>query len=279
MRKAAMTGLDEELVRRALGDANSAGLSELEIFPEIESTNSYLMQQSAPEPGRFRVAASDNQTAGRGRHGRTWQSPPGSGLCLSMAYTFALSPENLPALTLAIGLGVIDNLGELGIDGVQLKWPNDLIAMDGKLGGILTEAQARQSGAVTVVTGIGLNVDLPERLDFGLETDWARRIVDLRSHVGDLPSREALAACLIKGLRETFVAYEDDGFAAFVDRWAEYDWLHGRELTIDTPQRQVTGVGSGVAADGALLVATDGGGIQRITSGSVVMAGIRESAS
>lgn len=271
-----MTGLDEELVRRALGEADSAGLSELEIFPEIESTNSYLIQVSGPEPGQFRVAASDNQTAGRGRHGRTWQSPPGSGLCLSMAYTFASSPENLPALTLAIGLGVIDKLGELGIDGVQLKWPNDLIAMDGKLGGILTEAQARACGAVTVVTGIGLNVDLPEQLDFGLETDWARCIVDLRTHVGEVPSMEALAACLIKGLRQTFVTYETRGFGAFADRWADYDWLHGRELTIDTPQRQVSGIGAGVAADGALLVASDSAGLQRITSGSVVMAGIRE---
>lgn len=274
-----MAGLDEELVRRALGEADSAGLSDLEIFPEIESTNSYLIQHSGPEPGKFRVAASDNQTAGRGRHGRTWQSPPGSGLCLSMAYTFAQSPENLPALTLAIGLGAIDKLGELGIDGVQLKWPNDLIAMDGKLGGILTEAQARPSGAVTVVTGIGLNVDLPERLDFGLETDWARRIVDLRTHVGEVPSREALAACLIRGLRQTFVTYEARGFAAFADRWADYDWLRGRELTIDTPQHQVTGIGAGVAADGALLVETDSVGLQRITSGSVVMAGIRESVS
>ena len=162
---------------------------------------------------------------------------------------------------------------------MQLKWPNDLIAMDGKLGGILTEAQARLSGAVTVVTGIGLNVDLPERLDFGLETDWARRIVDLRTHVGEVPSREALAACLIRGLRQTFVTYEARGFAAFADRWADYDWLRGRELTIDTPQHQVTGIGAGVAADGALLVETDSVGLQRITSGSVVMAGIRESVS
>lgn len=274
-----MTNLDADVIRRSLGAATSTMLADFEVFNEIESTNSYLMQQPGPPPGQLRVAATDNQTAGRGRHGRTWQSPPGSGLCLSTAYTFALSPENLPALTLAIGIGVIETLAGMNITGVQLKWPNDLIAMDGKLGGILTEAQGQSSGAVTVVTGIGLNIDLNERLDFGLETDWARRIVDLKSYVGEVPATEQLAAKLIAGLHRTFADYEDRGFATVVERWAEYDWLFGRELTIDMPQRQVTGVGAGIADDGALLVDTGSAGMQRVTSGSVVMAGLRESIS
>ena len=80
-----------------------------------------------------------------------------------MAYSYAVSPENLPALTLAIGLGVINALNGLGVDDVQLKWPNDLILKNGKLGGILTETQALKDSAVTIVTGIGLNIDLSEQ--------------------------------------------------------------------------------------------------------------------
>lgn len=152
--------LDSDVIRRSLDEATARRLEILEVFSEIDSTNTYLMQQPGPFPGQVRVAVTDNQTAGRGRHGRTWQSPAGSGLCLSMAYSFASSPADFPALTLAIGLGAISALQSLGVGGVQLKWPNDLIVMNGKLGGILTEAQTQSAGAVTVVTGIGLNVDL-----------------------------------------------------------------------------------------------------------------------
>ena len=162
-------------------------LLHIETFAEIESTNSYLMQLPGPEPGSCRIAVTNNQTAGRGRHGKTWQSPPGSGLCLSAAYTFAARPDNLPALTLALGLGAIDALEELGARDVELKWPNDLVALDGKLGGILTEVQQRSPGAVTVVTGIGVNVDLDTELDFSIESDWARQVVDLKKVCDELP--------------------------------------------------------------------------------------------
>ena len=271
-----MNSLDVDVIRRAIGDAALARLDELEVFAEIRSTNSYLMQQPASAPGKTRVAVTDNQTAGRGRHGRTWQSPPGSGLCLSMAYTFASSPENLPALTLATGLGIIETLRELHVSGVQLKWPNDLIVSDGKLGGILTEAQSGRCGAMTVVSGIGLNIDLAERIDLGLEQNAVLRIVDLKSHVEKLPGRNQIAASIITGLSRTFVDYEAGGFSLFANQWSENDWLLGRKLTIESPQQEITGIGAGIAKDGALLVDSFSGGTHRVTSGSVVMAAIGE---
>lgn len=270
-----MTSLDAEAIRGALGEAATVRLAEFEAFPEIDSTNSYLMQREGPAAGQIHVAISDNQINGRGRQGRTWQSPPGSGLCLSLAYTFAQQPGNLPALTLALGLGVIDALENLGVGGVQLKWPNDLIANDGKLGGILTETKSQKAGALTVVTGIGINVNLQEHPDLVVETDWARRVMDLVEIVDDMPSRDELAARLIDGLCTTFIDYEAQGFDGFVHKWKGHDWLLGREVTIETPHCQVTGVGAGVADDGALLVDTGEGMCSRITSGSVVMAGMR----
>lgn len=266
-----MTRLDAGVIREAIGEALPARLAELEVFPEIASTNSHLMQRPAPAPGAVHVAATDNQTAGRGRHGRTWQSPPGSGLCLSMAYTFSVPPTNLPALTLAIGLGVIDALRELGAAGVQLKWPNDLIAAGGKLGGILTEMQSRTGATTSVVTGVGLNIDLSEHPDLGLDSRWAERIADLKGHVTELPGRNAIAASIINSLSKTFVNYEAGGFSDFVDLWPASDWLFGRKFTVDTPKRRIAGVGAGVADDGALLVETPSDGVRRVTSGSVLM--------
>jgi len=271
-----MNNLDADLIRRNLGAAAAARLSRLEIFAEIDSTNSYLMQQLAPAPGKMHVAATDNQTAGRGRHGRSWQSPPGSGLCLSLAHTFALPPPNLPALTLAIGLGVIETLKKLNAMAVQLKWPNDLIAMDCKLGGILTESQAQPGGAVTVVTGIGMNIDLDEQVDAILALDEARRAIDLKSQVVELPDWNWITASLVTGLSKAIVDYETRGFAPFSSQWSEHDWLFGREVTINTAGRQITGKGAGIGDDGALLVDTPSEGRQRVTSGSVVTTGARE---
>jgi len=270
-----MHRLDAEVIRRIIDEAAAARLGDLEIFEEIASTNSYLMREPVPVAGRTRIAATDKQTAGRGRHGRTWQSPPGSGLCLSMAYTFLKQPENLSALTLAMGLGAAKAMQALGVDGVKLKWPNDLVFKGGKLGGILTEAQAQAGDTVTVVTGIGLNIDLGERADFRIEKDGPLGVVDLKRHVAELPDRNRIAATLVSGMSKTFVDYEAGGFGEFADRWSEYDWLLGRELTIDLAQRQLSGIAAGVADDGALLIDTPSDGRHRVTSGSVAMAGGR----
>lgn len=263
--------LDADVIRESIGEPAAARLSGLDAFPEIESTNTYLMELDGPPPGRLHVAATTNQTMGRGRHGRTWQSPPGSGLCLSLAYTFDVQPPKLSALTLAIGIGVIDAIEDTGVSGVQLKWPNDLIADDGKLGGILTESQSLASGAVTVVTGVGLNVNLGDISNLAFEVGSARRVADLARLTASLPEYEDLAARLIDSLCATFVDFEADGFDRYARRWVECDWLFGRDLVIDTQQRQVVGTGAGIADDGALLVDTGEGGVHRITSGSVVL--------
>ncbi len=266
-----MAGLDADQIRRSLDAVADGELTRIDVFPEIESTNSYLMQQSGPEAGRFHVAVTNNQTAGRGRQGKTWQSPPGSGLCLSMAYTFGHRPGNLSALTLAIGLGMIESLARQGIAGLQLKWPNDLVANDGKLGGILTEAQIRAQDAVTVVTGIGLNIDLGDGLDLEDEGDGALDVIDLKSLAMELPPAEHLAGMLIDGLQRTFVAFKESGFETFAGRWADYDWLRGREISVATPRTELSGTGAGIAADGALLLETCGAGTQRVTAGTVIV--------
>ena len=143
-------------IRHALSDAAAVDIECLEVFPEIESTSSFLLAQPGPPAGKARVAMAEHQMSGRGRFGRRWISPPLSGLCMSMAYTFARKPSQLPGLTLAAGIAVIDALTGLTIEGVDLKWPNDLIARDRKLGGILTEARQNRADGTTVVIGIGV---------------------------------------------------------------------------------------------------------------------------
>ena len=270
-----MKDLDASVIRRHVGAGPTSRLDKVEVLPRIDSTNSYLLQQSAPESGRFRVVIAGHQTAGRGRHDRSWQSPPGTGLCLSLAYTFTELPDRLPNLTLSLGVGVVNALSGLGIGGVSLKWPNDIVAMNGKLGGMLTEVQSGADGDVTVVAGIGLNIDLPEELDLRADHYWTQRAVGIRSIHANPPSREVLAGAIIEHLLTTLVQFDELGFASFVDEWRQHDWLHGSVITVEMPDRQITGVAAGIDEDGALLVDTRAGQT-RVMSGSIIMASLAE---
>ena len=120
----------------------------LEVFGEIDSTNSYLLNVPPPPAGRFRVAIAEHQTGGRGRMDRRWVSPAATGLCLSIAYTFTDTPSDLSCATLAVGIAIAEALEEIGILGIGLKWPNDLVFRGGKLGGILTELRSNRGSEI-----------------------------------------------------------------------------------------------------------------------------------
>ncbi len=267
-----MSSLEASRIHHRLSEGTSAKLDLLEAFARIDSTNTYLMSEPGPGPGRFRVAIAAEQTKGRGRHNREWVSIPGAGLYLSLAYTFLSLPAQLPGLTLALGVGIVDALNLLGIGGVSLKWPNDIVAQDGKLGGILTEVQSISAVGAAVVAGIGLNLDLPDDPDLGVDMDWAHRPVDMNSVTESPPALDELAAGIIESMYATCVGFEQEGFESFVDDWRRHDWLLGRAVTVDMPERQISGTAAGVDHDGALLVEKNGSQT-RIMSGSIVLAG------
>jgi len=265
-----MSSLDASAIRRPLSECTRAKLESLELFGEIESTNTYLMSQPPPAAGLCRVAIADHQTSGRGRHNRSWLSHPGDGLCLSLAYTFEKAPEHLPALTLALGVGVVGALQGLNVPGCRLKWPNDIVARDGKLGGILTEVQPGRGDSVTIVAGIGINIFFREHADFGTESGWAQRAIGLDSIADELPSHELLAGTMIENLYVAVSDFEVSGLDGFRDAWRQHDWLLGREVIVDMVDQEICGIAAGVDIDGALLVDTAEGST-RVISGSIVL--------
>lgn len=273
MRTPTKTVLDAATIREGLNAATRKRVASLEVFSEIASTNSYLMEKPEPPPSDMYVAVTTNQTAGRGRRGRRWLSPPGSGLCLSMAYTFTRRAGGIAPLTLAIGLGAIKSLQDVGVHGVFVKWPNDLIAGDGKLGGILTEAKTHADGSVTVVTGLGLNLDLGEGLELDDKGATALPAMDLCRYAANMPAPNVLSSCLLNRINSVMTDFERAGFALFAKEWAKYDWLRNRKLVVETLSENVSGIGAGIARDGALLLDTGGPEMQRITSGTVVTTG------
>ena len=258
-----MNTINADLIRRAMSPFKRESLAELETFREIGSTNSYLLEAGKPMPGHMRVAIAEQQTAGRGRRDKAWYSPPGAGLWMSVAYSFTVRPAHMSALTLAVGTAVASELADLGVGDILLKWPNDLLVDERKLGGILLESRAN---GMTAVVGIGINMALPKNAEGHIKA--TRKPIDLSVLLAAVPSIDALAAQLIERLVPTLQEFNRSGFESFATQWSKLDVLAGREIVVDRGGIKQTGIARGIATDGALLLHNEEG-LQRIISGSV----------
>ena len=132
-----------------------------EVIFELGSTNEYLHAAAAPAPGQPRVVFAELQTAGRGRRGRSWLAPFGAGVTFSIGWSFADTPADLSALSLAMGVCVARELRAMGAPRIMLKWPNDIVFEHRKLGGLLAQLRVEAGGPAYVVIGLGLNLQLP----------------------------------------------------------------------------------------------------------------------
>ncbi len=260
--------LDAATVRAALEPAAAARLARLDVFTELESTNRHLLA-AAPAVGRLDVCLAEFQTAGRGRRGRRSATPHAAGIWLAVGWQFAGMPAELAALTLAVGVAVRRVLARVAGLTVALKWPNDLVCDERKLGGILLELAAEGQGGVHVVAGVGLNVALPSGLLPTL-SDWPRGAIDLKTALADEPPpRAVLAAALVSELSALLVDYPARGFAAYRDEWQAGDYLRGRAVRVDDAAGPIVGTAAGIDFDGALLVELASGERRRIVAGDV----------
>lgn len=248
--------LDEKQIRKSLSRPSSKALASLDIVWRPRSTSDVLHQRAASISAGPRVVLAESQSAGRGRRGRTWLSPPGLNICLSLGRRFDCGAVGLAGLSLAVGVVLIRVLEDVGFTGAGLKWPNDVVVDKAKLAGVLVELEGEYSGPSSVILGIGLNLRMPapQRAAAG------QAVADLASVVpGRLPSRNALVATMIERLLEGLEQFCCDGFAAFADEYARHDLLHGKALKIVGPQGTWYGQGAGVDGRGALRVKTETG--------------------
>jgi len=261
--------LDAGRMRLAAREAGMELPDGLEVLFETGSTNDYLYGASMPPPGRPRVVFAELQHAGRGRRGRTWVAPFGTGLTFSIAWTFAEFPSDLSALSLAIGVTVAESLRAAGAAGTMLKWPNDVVWRQRKLGGLLIQIKSEAGGAACVVVGLGLNLDLPEGTRAELAANGALPVADLAEALGNrLPSRNVLAARLALAMLGGLDEFGRLGFEAFEARWGSLDSLAGNPVRVMQGGLVVEGIARGADRDGALRVDV-GGRIERVLSGDV----------
>lgn len=257
--------LDRQRIAAGLSDDTRTRLSRLEVYPLLDSTNTYLLARAGEEWPGGAVCLAERQQAGRGRQGRSWVSPFGAGLFGSLLWRFDGQPAALSGLSLATGVAVARSLRALGVAEVGLKWPNDVLWRERKLGGILLESGA-SARTLHVVAGIGLNVALPRQAALAIDQPW----VDLREILGNGGvSRNRLAALLINELVEIFGRFEQGGFADLAQEWAGFDLMAGRRVRLRLPNAAVTGIVRGVDASGALLLESADGRVNTYLGGEI----------
>lgn len=241
-------------------------LDSVDVFQSVESTNSYLLQQGV-STGRARLCLSESQTAGRGRRGNDWQSAPYRNIMMSLSWGFDHWPETITGLGLAVSLVVAEQLNStvlpVGSEPVKIKWPNDLMLSQEKLGGILIDVAGESSGACNVIIGLGLNVHQPD-----WSTNDGYRWQDLNG-LGVKVNRNDLAARFAAGLIEMLDEFGRSGFGPLADRWNALSSYADARIRIGTSEKYSEGLMRGVDSTGALLLENDHAEIQRFADSNV----------
>jgi BirA family biotin operon repressor/biotin-[acetyl-CoA-carboxylase] ligase len=246
--------LDKKTIEKSLSSAAVKKIAALHILWETDSTNRYLLDIAAKEKIDGTVCLAELQTKGRGRRGRVWVSPLGANVYLSLLWRFNVGPDQLSGLSLATAVSVVRAINKQDIDGVGVKWPNDVITEKGKLAGILLEMTGEASGPCTVVAGIGLNIKLSKKSGQQIDQPWT----DL-SDLSHRPiKRNKLVASLISELVDAFGKFESDGLQSFLPEWRQWDYYEGKPVVLQSANDTIHGVVRGVDDKGALQLVKNG---------------------
>src|SRR5574343_204098 len=258
-----MSTIDPQQLKRLLGEL--ASRFDVDVLDECDSTNSEVMRRAEAGAASGLVVVAERQLAGRGRRGRTWSSSPESSLTFSLLWRFSGDPGKLSGLSLAVGVALADALNQLGIRGVALKWPNDLLmpleSEWGKLGGILIEL-FNDRRSMMVVIGIGLNLAQPSG-------NLGYPVADLASCSSAKLDRVEVLAQSLRCLASVLARFASAGFEPMKNDWNRLNAWAGDLVTVSGEGlAAVVGHCRGVNDQGALLLETPTG-IETVFSGDV----------
>ena len=258
-------------INKVINGQTSALIASLEIHDQLDSTNCYLVERSQNHALSGSVCFAEYQTAGKGRRGRQWVSPYGRNIYLSILWRFQRGPAAISGLSLAIGVAVIRALKHHQINGIGLKWPNDIYSQGKKLGGILIEVSGETDGPCAAVIGLGLNLLVPESQAHSITQAWT----DLSKITGrDRLFRNKLAGTLLNHLLPVIADYENAGIKAHLDEWRGYDCLSGNAATLFIGEQQFEGIVQGIDDNGMLLIKSPDGSVHTFASGEVSFNGL-----
>jgi BirA family biotin operon repressor/biotin-[acetyl-CoA-carboxylase] ligase len=244
----------------------------VEILPEIDSSNTELMRRARAGRSEPVLLVAEHQSAGRGRMGRQWHSPPGSSLTFSLG--LPLAPADWSGLSLAVGVSLAESLAQLSGADVRIKWPNDLWLGSGKLAGILIETAGAGPSRFAVI-GVGINLNEPAeqwRPPAGAQgampavaPAWLAQTASVHVRAGSPVDAPQVLGAVAGALVHDVLRFEREGWAAFAPRFAQRDVLRGRTVQLSDGR---SGLACGLSAQAALRVQTPRG-VDEVHSGEV----------
>jgi len=259
--------LDCDSVFRHMDRASRQMITKFLVEQSVDSTNNVLGRLHRNQSVHGAVCIAEAQAGGRGRRENPWVASAYRNLLMSMAWVFDTWPPDLSGISIAVAVTLIDVMKGLGIDGLGMKWPNDIVFEGKKLGGILIEISGERSGACTLIIGVGLNVNITERDAPAITQPWT----DLVKVSGRNLDRNELAGVCISCLCKLLVEYPRTGFSPYQKRWPEIDVLAGQHVTIINHGAGELTHGKVLRVDnaGALILTEDGNGEKAFYSGDV----------
>ncbi|MDG1066198.1 MAG: biotin--[acetyl-CoA-carboxylase] ligase [Luminiphilus sp.] len=228
----------------------------IEVEEEIDSTNAALKRRALSEDIHGLALFAETQTAGRGRLGRVWVSPPRCNIYLSLGWRTGLDPLELAGLSLAVGCAIGDGLERnFGLK-MQLKWPNDLYLGGQKCGGVLIDLVQSSNQDWTIVVGVGLNVAMANPGD---DNDIDQPWTDLGSHTTATLTRNEVGGQLLGALVPLLSSWQVGAFGQWRESWSRRDLMAGHQITVQQGNHSISGRAEGVDPSGALRVVTNEG--------------------
>jgi len=263
--------LDAKLIREGMTETARARLRHLTLLHETDSSNAYVLRLPQDQQHAHAVLA-ESQQQGKGRRQRSWHSPPGGNIYLSLGWHFAESEYPLSTLPLVSAICVCKALSRAGLAGHGIKWPNDVLVDGRKLAGILVEMQSAGNGPATVVIGIGVNVRMPDAGSDELKSAIDRPWTDLASRLGAesaAMSRNELVAMILDETLSALELFQASGFEAFRADWENLDLLYGNTVELEQDGQNPAGRARGVDPHGGLLLEGGDGEMRVFHSGEV----------
>lgn len=260
--EAPVTPLDRRRITRLTGSP----ATRIEILEQVDSTNAYLLERAlaVSDPSGL-VCIAEVQPRGRGRRARSWIATPFQNLMMSMAWRFSRGPDVAAGLSVAAGVVVARALEDYGVDGIGLKWPNDVLWKERKLAGLLVDVHGEASGPCTVVLGVGVNCRIASAEASRIGESW----VDLCTITGATPDRNRLAALLLRHLQHMFAEFAVSGLTGFTAEWSRRHVYNHRPVTVAGDDARFEGMIEGIDATGALRLRMAHGETRVFHSGEV----------
>jgi BirA family biotin operon repressor/biotin-[acetyl-CoA-carboxylase] ligase len=242
--------LDNTAIINALNSETKSQINLIDIYQTIDSTNHYALEKAKQQTPSGYVCLAEMQTAGRGRRQRSWFSPFGKNIYLSLLWSFQHGPQTLSGLTIAAGLAVIKALEEYGITDLGVKWPNDIYWQQKKLVGILAEMFTDSVGVYNIVLGIGINLGLPKDAEDNID----QPAVDIKTITGQQPQRNRLVGLVLNELVTMLSFFETEALSKFQQQWNRHDILYGKPVIVSTISGSYEGVAAGIDEFGGLKI-------------------------